>query len=105
MTQAIEDGATVPILYEARMAKVGLNDKILEVIDEYYNALEEDGKADTDEIRKSQIEMANMKQILEDPDRLGMIVEDILKHYEDRKDLVANKAMIVAYSRNAAYKK
>ena len=103
MTQAIEDGATVPILYEARMAKVGLNDRILEAIDEYYDALEEDGKADTDEIRKSQIEMANMKQILEDPDRLGMIVEDILKHYEDRKDLVANKAMIVAYSRNAAY--
>ena len=103
MTQAIEDGATVPILYEARMAKVGLNDKILEAIDTYYNSLEEDGKADTDEIRKSQVEMANMKQILEDPDRLGMIVEDIIKHYEDRKDLVANKAMIVAYSRNAAY--
>jgi len=103
MTQAIEDGSTVPILYEARMAKVGLNDKILEAIDEYYSALEDDGKADNDEIRKSQVEMANMKQILEDSDRLGMIVEDILNHYEDRKDLVANKAMIVAYSRNAAY--
>lgn len=103
MTQAIEDGSTVPILYEARMAKVGLNDKILEAIDNYYNALEKDGKADNDEIRKSQVEMANMKKILEDPDRLGMIVADILNHYEDRKDLVANKAMIVAYSRNAAY--
>lgn len=103
MTQAIEDGSTVPILYEARMAKVGLNDKILEAIDNYYNALDEDGEADSEEIRKSQVEMANMKQILEDSDRLGMIVEDILKHYEDRKDLVANKAMIVAYSRNAAY--
>jgi type I restriction enzyme R subunit len=80
MTQAIEDGSTVPILYEARMAKVGLNEKILEAIDDYYHALEEDGKADSDEIRKSQIEMANMKQILEDPDRLEMIVEDILKH-------------------------
>lgn len=103
MTQAIEDGSTVPILYEARMAKVGLNDKILEAIDNYYNALDEDGEADSEEIRKSQVEMSNMKQILEDSDRLGMIVEDILKHYEDRKDLVANKAMIVAYSRNAAY--
>lgn len=103
MTQAIEDGATVPILYEARMAKVGLNDKLLESIDEYYNSLEEEGLAEQDQIKESQKAMATMKQILEDPSRLKMIVEDILTHYEDRKDLIANKAMIVAYSRNAAF--
>ncbi|HHX69735.1 MAG TPA: DUF3387 domain-containing protein [Gallicola sp.] len=44
-----------------------------------------------------------MKQILEDESRLKMIIEDIIEHYEDRKDFVANKAMIVAYSRNAAF--
>lgn len=104
MTQAIEDGSTVPILYEARMAKVGLNDKVLEAIDNYYQEIEEEDKADIEQIKKSKIEMASMRQILEDEDRLGMIVEDVLKHYEDRKNLVANKAMIVAYSRNAAYK-
>ena len=103
MTQAIDDGSTVPILYEARMVKVGLNEKILEAIDEYYKAIEDDGDAEIEEIKKSQSQMASMKQILEDPDRLEMIVKDILNHYEDRKDLVANKAMIVAYSRNAAY--
>ena len=103
MTQAIEDGATVPILYEARMAKVGLNDKLLESIDEYYRTLEEEGMAEVDQIKESQKAMATMKQILEDPSRLEMIVKDIITHYEDRKDLVANKAMIVAYSRNAAY--
>ena len=103
MTQAIEDGSTVPILYEGRMAKVGLNEKILASIDVYYEQLEEEGIADPEQIRESQKAMATMKQILEDPDRLEMIVNDILNHYEDRKDLVANKAMIVAYSRNAAY--
>lgn len=103
MTQAIEDGSTVPILYEARMAKVGLNDKILESIDAYYKEIEEEGEADLEQIRESQKAMATMKQIIEDPDRLEMIVKDIINHYEDRKDLVANKAMIVAYSRNAAY--
>lgn len=103
MTQSIEDGSTVPILYEARMAKVGLNEKILQSIDDYYKQLEEEDRADVEQIRESQKVMATMKQILEDPDRLEMIVKDIINHYEDRKDLVANKAMIVAYSRNAAY--
>ena len=103
MTQAIEDGSTVPILYEARMAKVGLNDNILSAIDKYYSSLEDEGKADIEQIKESEAAMANMKQILEDPDRLEMIVKDILNHYEDRKDLIANKAMIVAYSRNSAY--
>lgn len=103
MTQAIEDGSTVPIHYEARMAKVGLNEKLLESIDEYYKTIEEEGFADPEQIRESQKAMATIKQILEDPNRLEMIVKDIISHYEDRKDLVANKAMIVAYSRNAAY--
>ena len=60
-------------------------------------------EADEEEIKKSQIEMASMRKILEDPDRLEMIVKDIIDHYEDRKDLVANKAMIVAYSRYSAF--
>ena len=41
MTQAIMDGATVPIIYESRMARVGLNQKILDEIDDYYNMLEQ----------------------------------------------------------------
>lgn len=44
-----------------------------------------------------------MKQIIEDPDRLEMIVEDIIKHYEEIESTVANKAMVVAYSRQSAY--
>ena len=44
-----------------------------------------------------------MKQIIEDSDRLEMIVKDIIKHYEDIKTSVANKAMVVAYSRQSAF--
>ena len=40
MTQAIMDGSTVPIMYESRMARVGLNQKLLDEIDNYYNYLE-----------------------------------------------------------------
>ena len=103
MTQAIDDGATVPITYEARMAKVGLNDKILKEIDEYYDTIEAEGLADEEKIYRSKQMMTRISQVIEDPDRLEMIVKDIIDHYESRKDLVANKAMIVAYSRNSGY--
>ena len=103
MTQAILDGATVPIMYESRMARVGLNQKILDEIDNYYNYLEVEEDVDEYKIKQSKKEMAKMKQIIEDPDRLQMIVEDIIKHYEEIETSIANKAMVVAYSRDSAY--
>ena len=103
MTQAIMDGATVPIMYEARMARVGLNQKILDEIDDYYNYLEREEGVEEYKINESKKEMAKMSQIIEDPDRLQMIVEDIIKQYEQIETSVANKAMVVAYSRNSAY--
>lgn len=103
MTQAIMDGSTVPIMYESRMARVGLNQKILDEIDDYYNMLETEEGVENYKIEASKKAMATMKQIIEDPDRLEMIVKDIIKHYEEIETSVANKAMVVAYSREAAY--
>ena len=103
MTQAIMDGATVPIMYESRMARVGLNQKILDEIDDYYNMLETEEGIDDYKIAESKKAMATMKQIIEDPDRLEMIVKDIIKHYEEIETSVANKVMVVAYSRQSAF--
>ena len=103
MTQAIMDGATVPIMYEARMARVGLNQKILDEIDDYYNYLEREEDVEEYKIDESKKEMAKMSQIIEDPDRLQLIVEDIIKQYEQIETSIANKAMVVAYSRKSAY--
>ena len=103
MTQAIMDGSTVPIMYEARMARVGLNQKLLDEIDDYYNILETEEGVEDYKIAESKKEMAKMEQIIEDPDRLEMIVKDIINHYEDIQTSVANKAMVVAYSRKSAY--
>lgn len=103
MTQAILDGSTVPIMYESRMARVGLNQKILDEIDNYYNFIEESGSADEYAVNKSKQMMANISQVIEDPDRLELIVKDIISHFEERKDMVADHAMVVAYSRRAAY--
>lgn len=103
MTQSIEDGATVPLYYEGRMAKVGLNSQILKQIDEYYELLENEDLADDEQIRRSKATMTNISQIIEDPSRLEIIARDILEHYDTRKNMTANKAMIVAYSRNSGY--
>lgn len=103
MTQAIMDGATVPIMYESRMARVGLNQKILDEIDDYYNMLEKEEGVEDYKIAESKKAMATMKQIIEDPDRLEMITKDIIKHYEEIQYSVANKVMVVAYSRNSAF--
>ena len=103
MTQAIMDGSTVPIMYESRMARVGLNQKILDEIDDFYTYLETEEGVEDYKIAESKKAMATMKQIIEDPDRLEMIVKDIIKHYEEIETSVANKAMVVAYSRQSAY--
>lgn len=103
MTQAIMDGSTVPIMYESRMARVGLNEKILAEIDDYYSMLESEEGVEEYKIAESKKAMATMKQIIEDPDRLEMIVKDIISHYDEIKNSVANKAMVVAYSRQSAF--
>ena len=103
MTQAILDGSTVPISYESRMARVGLNQKILDEIDRYYAFVEESGVADDIAINKSKQMMATISQVIEDPDRLELIVKDIISHYEERKDMTADHVMVVAYSRKSAY--
>jgi len=103
MTQAIMDGSTVPIMYESRMARVGLNQKILDEVDNYYSYLEIEEGVEEYKIAESKKAMATMKQIIEDPDRLEMIVRDIIKHYEEIETSIANKVMVVAYSRQSAF--
>ena len=103
MTQAILDGSTVPISYEPRMSKVGLNQKILDDIDRYYAFVEETGLADEAAINKSKQMMAKISKVIEDEDRLTLIVKDIINHYEERKNMTADHAMVVAYSRKSAY--
>ena len=85
------------------MARVGLNQKILDEIDNYYKFIEETGVADEFAVHKSKQMMAKISQVIEDSDRLELIVRDIINHFEERKDMVADHAMVVAYSRKAAY--
>ena len=103
MTQSVIDGATVRIFYEGRLARVWTDPNLLRRIDDYYDDLENKGINKTI-IEESKKRMSNIKVILEDDDLLGMLAKDIVEHYEQRKDFLNGKAMIVMPTRIAAAK-
>ncbi len=105
MTQAVEDGATVPVYYESRVLKLKLDKEILELIDKEYEALAAEEEADVAVLEKSKRRLGRMEALLGADETLDSLVKDILEHYEDsRADEQAGKAMIVAYSRPIAMK-
>ena len=103
MTQSVEDGSTVKIFYESRLAKVWLDDGKLKEIDAYYDELAQQGVSD-DIIEESKSKLSSMEVIIGDKDRLRLLATDILAHYDERKDILSGKAMIVCMSRDIAYK-
>ena len=104
MTQAVQDGATVKIYYESRIAKVKLDEEKMDEIDREYWRMQVQEGVESYTVEESQKQLSRMEQIIGDDDRIHQIVSDIIEHYEDRQHLVAGKAMIVAYSRKTAYK-
>ena len=103
MTQSVEDGATVPLSYESRVAKIHLEDSLLEQIDELYDELAEE--AEDYNIERSKHELSKMESLLSAPSIIDDICRDIIRHYEDNRQYeLSGKAMIVAYSRDIAIK-
>ena len=102
MTQAVEDGATVPIYYENRVAKLSLDEELLKEVDTEYQELAETEQATDEVIEKSQHELSRLETIIGSQERLQMLATDIINHYEQRKDILNGKAMIVAISRKTA---
>lgn len=106
MKQAQEDGITVPIKYEARLARVFLKEEEAKAIESYYKQCEEEGN-NADEVDKSKRAMSSMEVILEDDDVLDRMANDFVQHYEhycsEHPELV-QKAMVVCCNRVVAFK-
>lgn len=101
MTQAVEDGATVPIYYENRVAKLKLDSDLLKKVDdEYFMIAEEEATYET--VEQSKHELSRLETIIGSKERLEMLASDIINHYEQRKDILTGKAMIVSISRKTA---
>ncbi len=105
MTESVEDGITVRIVYEGRAAKVLLDNAKLKEIEDYYAQCAEDGASDH-QIEESKKANIKMTAILGDPDRLKAVAADFVAHYEKRLSegaTVKGKAMFVCSSRPIAY--
>ena len=98
--QAVQDGATVPIFYESRLAKIHLNDEVVSGIDEEVEEAA-DG-ADEDVVEKSKSKWTKIASIVGSPERLKAVSKDIVDHFEQRNLAIDGKAMIVTMSRNIA---
>lgn len=100
VTQAVADGATVPIYYEARLARIQLPDDKKPVLDEDFEEITEGEEEAVKGGLKSR--WAKLEAMVGTEERLALIAKDILDHYDRRTDILEGKAMIVTMSRRIA---
>jgi type I site-specific restriction-modification system R (restriction) subunit len=89
--------ATVPIYYESRIAKLGLNAAELPKIDDEFEEITE-GEEQTSK-EKLKTKWAALEAMVGDPKRIGLIAADLVAHWEKRYEAMNGKAMIVCMSR------
>ena len=97
--QAVDDGATVPIYYESRLAKINLNQAELPQIDEEVEEILDSETADEQEKEKAKSQWSALEAIVGTDTRLKEVAEDLIDHYEMRSQAQPGKAMIVTMSR------
>lgn len=102
MTQAVLDNATVPIYYENRVAKLKLDERVLREIDEEYHYISCNDEATDEVIEQSKTDLAKLETVIGSKQRLEMLANDIIEHYEQRQDILNGKAMIVCMNRKIA---
>ncbi|MDA9837646.1 type I restriction endonuclease subunit R [Luminiphilus sp.] len=98
--RAVEDGATVPIYYESRLAKINLDQSVLPTVDEEVETLLDDETADEREKEKAKSQWSALEAIVGTDARLQEVAEDLITHYEKRNETQLGKAMIVTMSRD-----
>jgi type I restriction enzyme, R subunit len=97
ISRAVEDGATVPIYYESRLARIELDEDERPKIDSEIADLTED-QAQTEQERLKR-KWASVEALVGSEKRLALVAEDLVKHFEARIAALDGKAMIVCMSR------
>jgi type I restriction enzyme R subunit len=95
--RAVEDGATVPIYYESRLAKLDLVAEELPQLDPEFEIITEGQEAEDREKLKSK--WAQLEALVGTEKRLKLVAEDMVRHYEQRLETMDGKAMFVCMSR------
>lgn len=95
---AVDDGATVPIYYESRLAKLDINKAEIEQLnDQVEDEIGEDEETASREKIKSQ--WATLEKLVGAEPRIQQIAQDLVTHFTTRTETFPGKAMIVAMSR------
>ncbi len=95
--QAVSDGATVPIYYENRLAKVVLDESAHQLVDEEFEEATEGEEIENRERLKTR--WAQLEAIVGAEQRIRLVAEDVVEHYEKRCEAMEGKAMVVCMSR------
>jgi type I restriction enzyme, R subunit len=95
--RAVRDGATVPIYYESRLAKLNLDDIGSATLDADFEEVTEG--EDVERVRSLQSRWTQLEAIVGSEKRLDLVARDIVEHYEQRLEAMEGKAMIVCMSR------
>jgi type I restriction enzyme R subunit len=97
ISRAVEDGATVTIYYESRLARIELDEDEKPKIDAEIEALAEDSTPIEQERLKSK--WATVQALVGSEKRLGLVAADLVRHFEDRIAALDGKAMVVCMTR------
>jgi len=99
IAQAVEDGATVKIYYESRLAKIQLSNEGRALIKELDDQLSRDNLSET---QKSKAKWTQLEALIGSENRIKKVACDIVEHFEARQSVFDGKGMIVAMSRRIA---
>jgi len=99
IAQAVEDGATVRIYYESRLAKVQLSEEGKEMVEELDDELSREDLTDT---QKAKAKWTQLEALIGSKNRVKNIAKDIIQHFEARQEVFDGKGMIVSMSRRIA---
>lgn len=99
IAQAVEDGATVRIFYESRLAKVQLSEEGKKLIAELDEEL---GEMELNETQKAKAKWTKMEALIGSEKRIRNIARDIVTHFEARQKVFDGKGMVVSMSRRIA---
>ncbi|WPO67546.1 type I restriction endonuclease subunit R [Acinetobacter haemolyticus] len=95
---AVEDGATVPIYYESRLAKLDINKAEIEELSDQVDEVVED-EEDVGSREKTKGEWSRLEKLVGATPRLKQVAADLVTHFEARTEATAGKGMIVTMSR------
>jgi len=97
--QAVDDGATVRIFYESRLAKINLSEEGRKLVADLDDELEVGELSVT---QKAKAKWTQLEALIASEGRIKQVAQDIINHFEQRQEVFEGKAMIVAMSRRIA---